>query len=240
MITLQDITLKEYTLEKLPLVKKLREKHFASDTEVCIERAELMTNYLRTHSGNKESPQLMRAKAINHYLSKRQALFLDDNLLGGSTTSKLIGAPLYPEFMGLSIWPELDTISTRKSNPQILTSKEADTCNFEIFPYWMDKTVMEITRKKFDTPLSLQLLEKIVYYISGKAGCISHCVPNYSRIINEGAEAIINEAAKKEKNLLAQHDEERDAHQIDFYKSVQVALQGIINYAQNLADEANK
>lgn len=240
MITLPDITLQDYSLEKLPLVKRLREQHFDASTEVCIERAELMTNYLKAHSENNETPQLSRAKAINHYLSARKALFLDDNLLGGGTTSKLIGAPLYPEFMGLSIWPELDTISTRGSNPQILTEEEADKCNFDIFPYWMDRTVMEITRKRFDNPVSLQLLEKIVYYISGKAGCISHCVPDYSRIINEGAESIIEEAAEKEKILANEPDESRDEHQIAFYQGVQVALQGIINYAHNLSEEAIK
>lgn len=238
MITLPDITLQDYTVDKLPLVKRLRKKHFNTSTEVCIERADLITNYLKAHSGNNESPQLSRAKAINYYLSNRKALFLDDNLLGGGTTSKLIGAPLYPEFMGLSIWPELDTISSRDSNPQILTEEEADKCNFDIFPYWMDRTVMEITRKRFDNPVSLQLLEKIVYYISGKAGCISHCVPDYSRILNEGAEAIIEEAAEEEKILTNQPAESRDEHKIAFYQGVQVALQGIINYALNLSGEA--
>ena len=176
MITLPDIGLKDFLLDNLILVKKLRDLHFKTPTEVCIERAGLITAFLKNEALSNDGPQVTRAKAINHFLSHRKVNFHDDNLLGGSTTSKPFGAPLYPEFMGLSIWAELDTISTRAINPQKLSEEEAEKCNFEIFPFWMDNTVMEKTRKRFNNPLSMQLLEKIVYYISGKAGCISHCV----------------------------------------------------------------
>jgi pyruvate-formate lyase len=147
---------------------------------------------------------------------------------------------MYPEFMGLSIWAELDTISKRTINPQKLTEEEADKCNFEIFPYWMDNTVMEKTRKKFNNPLSLQLLEKIVYYISGKAGCISHCVPDYSRALNEGLESIINEAEASKNELLMNGPVSDSEKNIAFYDAVQIALQGIINYATNIAKTAKE
>ncbi|MDD5571219.1 MAG: pyruvate formate lyase family protein [Bacteroidales bacterium] len=227
MITLPDICLKEFNLDNLPLVKKLRSLHFKTQTEVCIERAELITEFLKNNKNSNDDSQVTRAKAVNHYLSNRKIFFHDDNLIGGATTSKAIGAPLYPEFMGLSIWAELDTISSRATNPQKLTEEAAEKCNFDIFPYWMDNTVLEKTRKKFNSPLSLQLLEKIVYYISGKAGCISHCVPDYSRALNEGLEIIINEAKAKENTN-------------DFYKAVQVSLQGIINYAKNISETAKE
>ena len=238
MVTLSDIRLKEFQLENLPLINKLRTLHFKTHTEVCIERAALMTDFLKQDKSLTDDFQVVRAKAINHYLSNRKIVFHDDNLLGGSTTSKAIGAPMYPEFMGLSIWAELDTISKRTINPQKLTEEEADKCNFEIFPYWMDNTVLERTRKKFNNPLSLQLLEKIVYYISGKAGCISHCVPDYSRALNEGLESIINEAETKKDELLMGGLAGESEKNIAFYDAVQIALQGIINYAANISQTA--
>ena len=235
MITLPDISMKAVRLDTLPLVKKLRDLHFGTQTEVCIERAALITEFLQNNRNPGDDFQVTRAKSVSYYLSKRKVSFHDDNLLGGSTTSKAIGAPLYPEFMGLSIWAELDTISNRKINPQKLTAEEIESCNFDIFPFWMDNTVMEKTRKKFSNPLSLQLLEKIVYYISGKAGCISHCVPDYSRALNEGLESIISEAKLKETELSAGTPGDENAKKIAFYQAVQLALQGIINYATNIA-----
>jgi len=240
MVTLSDISLKDFQLENLPLVKNLRTAHFKTQTEVCIERAYLITDFLKQDKGINDDFQVTRAKAISHYLSNRKIVFHDDNLLGGSTTSKAIGAPMYPEFMGLSIWAELDTISKRTINPQKLTEEEADKCNFEIFPYWMDNTVLEKTRKKFNNPLSLQLLEKIVYYISGKAGCISHCVPDYSRALNEGLESIINEAEMYKNELLMGGPAGESENKIAFYDAVQIALQGIINYATNISKTASE
>jgi formate C-acetyltransferase len=240
MVTLTDISLKDFQLENLPLIRNLRTMHFNTPTEVCIERADLITEFLKQDKGLDDDFQVTRAKAISHYLCNRKIVFHDDNLLGGTTTSKAIGAPMYPEFMGLSIWAELDTISKRTINPQKLTEEEADKCNFEIFPYWMDNTVMEKTRKKFNNPLSLQLLEKIVYYISGKAGCISHCVPDYSRALNEGLESIINEAEASKNELLMNGPVSDSEKNIAFYDAVQIALQGIINYATNIAKTAKE
>ena len=45
-VTLKDITLAEYTLESLPLLKRLREGLLAKKPEVCIERARHYTKYL--------------------------------------------------------------------------------------------------------------------------------------------------------------------------------------------------
>ncbi|MBN1760738.1 MAG: hypothetical protein JW863_20585, partial [Chitinispirillaceae bacterium] len=239
MVTLDDISLADITLDTIPLVKRLRELHFATRTAVCIERADLMTGWFMQYDSGDADPQELRAGAVAHYLSNRVATFHDDNPIGGATTSKPIGAPLYPEFMGLAIWPELDTISKRKANPQSMTAEEIDTCNFKIFPYWMDRTVLEVTRRKFESPLSLQLLEKIVYYISGKAGCISHCVPDYSRALTEGLNVIIDEAAQRERAYIGNPTGDPEVgRSLAFFRAVQASLKGIINYATSIARAA--
>lgn len=239
MVTLDDISLADITLDALPLIKQLRELHFATRTAVCIERALLMTDYLKRHDSGEEDPQVLRAGAVANYLSNRIATFHDDNLIGGATTSKPIGAPLYPEFMGLAIWPELDTISTRKTNPQTMTSEEIAACNLKIFPYWMDRTVLEVTRKKYNNPRSMRLLEKMVYYINGKAGCISHCVPDYSRALHEGLSAIIHEAAEREKAFIGNPTADPEVgRRCAFFRAVQLSLGGIIKYATTLSKAA--
>jgi len=237
-ITIDDISLSEYTPDKFPLIRKLRDAHFKTPTEVCIERAAMITRYMKRHSEQNGSVELLRAKAVSYYLSEREALFHDDNLLAGATTSKSIGAPLYPEFLGLTIWPELETISTRSINPQILTKEDQEKLNMEIFPFWIDGNVLEETRKRFDNPKCMKLFERVIFYIAGKAGCISHCVPTYERALHIGLNAVIKEAAEKEASLLeGPHDDEK-REQIDFYQAVQISMQGIINYAQNLSKKA--
>ncbi len=232
-LTLSDPRVSHVLLENLPRIHSLREAHFDTDSEVCIERARWITDYMKNLRPGGEPMIISRARAVNHYLANREPCFFDDNLLAGSTTSKPLGAPLYPELLGLTIWPELETISDRKINPQKLSPEDAEHCNLEIFPYWMDRTVLEVTRKKFDNPLPLRLMEKIVFFINGKAGCISHCVPHFDTAIEKGLSHIIADAAKREKAA-------NDAMGKEFYRAVQIAMSGIIAYATRLSLAAQK
>jgi len=255
-VTLSDISLSEFTLHDelqdaevkkthLKLIENLRTQHFATRTEVCIERAKYITEYMKNKENAGDPPEITRAKAIRHYMANRDPIFHDDNLLAGSTTSKRIGAPLYPELLGMTIWPELDTISSRPINPQILSDKDAELCNLEIFPYWIDRTVLEVTRKRLieqygETPDCLRLMEKIVFYISGKAGCISHCIPSYEKVLHKGMNSIIEEANQKTENLRAGDQTESSREKINFYESVRISMEGVIAYANNLSGEAKK
>lgn len=46
-VTLQDIKLKKYSFENLPLLKRLRKELLSKKPAVCIERAKYFTEYLR-------------------------------------------------------------------------------------------------------------------------------------------------------------------------------------------------
>ena len=197
-VTLKDITLAEYTLESLPLLKRLREGLLAKKPEVCIERARHYTKYLE-NAPEDEPAELRYANAAKYFLSKKASIFFDDNLLAGTTGSKPFSAPVYPEWTGLTIWPELDTISDREKNPLKLTREEADDLNYKIFPYWMERNILEYTRKKHGNPKCMRIFERIVFFLATKAGCISHTVPCYKVALEKGVEHIIEEAASREK-----------------------------------------
>ncbi len=216
---------------RLPLLHRLLAGHYQNKAAVDIERAVLMTDYFKQTEGDKIPMPIRRAGAIKAYLSQRKIFFHDDNLLGGATTGKALGAPLYPEFFGLSIWPELHSISTRPANPQILAPKDAETLNFEVFPYWMERTISEEVRKV--DPYRQSLLEKLIIYTISKAATISHTTPCYEKVLNKGIAAIIKDAAEKEAFS-------PEADKKVFYQSVQVAMQGILDYAANISTAATK
>lgn len=240
-LTLQDITLAEYRLDRLPRLDRLRSELSNARPEVCIERARFVTRYLKELSTEDEPMETRCARAVAYFLSRKAPLFFDDNLLAGTTASKPFAAPVYPELTGLTIWPELDTISTRPANPLKLSKAEAEELNFTIYPYWMERTVLEATRKRARYPESMKLFERIVFFIASKAGTISHTIPDYSVALEKGLEHLIAEAALREATLRAKRsltlEETRSLH---FFEAVQVALGGILAYAGNLADEADR
>ncbi len=236
---LKDIRLQEYTLDNLPLLARLRKGLLHTRPAVCIERARHVTKYLRDMSREDEPMMTRYAGAVAHFLKEKQAFFFDDNLLAGTTCAKPFGAPVYPEWTGMTIWPELEVINTREKNPQQLTAAEADELNFEIYPYWMDRNVLEVTRKRHHNPPCMRLFERIVFFIGSKAGTISHTVPYYELALEKGVAYIIAQAALKEASLKAQgplNDEQ--SRSLQFYQAVQTALEGVLAYARRLSERA--
>ncbi|MGB5987799.1 MAG: pyruvate formate lyase family protein [Desulfobacterales bacterium] len=240
-ISLEDIRLSDYTLDTLPRLKQLRQRLLGEPARICIERAQWITRYYRNGDNPQEPTEIRYAKAVNHFLNQKAPRFFDDNLLAGSTTSKPFGAPVYPEYTGLHIWPELDTISERTRNPQILSKEDAETLNFEIYPYWMERNVLEYTRKKHNNPPCMRLFERIVFFLATKAGCISHTVPDYRLALHQGLAHIMETAATKADRIRAQNSRSpQNQQQLEFYEAAQIAMAGVIHYARNLSREARR
>ena len=236
---LQDPYLADYTLKDFPRLLALRNRRFGIKPTICIERAELLTKYHKENgfetdkNGSPINPNLRQAEALRYVLSNKKPIIWDHHLIAGSTTTKEVGVPLYPEFIGTMIWNELKTIQKRTLNPNNLSAEDAEKLDIEIFPYWQDRTVREYCRRKFDYPLSQQLDERWVLYFLMKNNAISHTIPDFSTVINVGLMSLIKQAAQKE-------GETKDQDQINFYQSMQIALSGVMTYTENLSKEASR
>ena len=238
-VTLTDIRIADQNLDTMPLLNTLRRNSFSTKAEVCIERANYVTTFLRDMAQPEESMEIRYSRAVNHFLTNKLPLFPDDSLLAGTTSSKPFGAPVYPELTGMTIWPELDTMSAREKNPQRISREDADELNLNIFPYWMERNILEATRSREGNPPCMKLFERIVFFIASKAGAISHTVPCYTTALEKGLEALITEAASHEQQLTGKDTLSADeTQQLDFYRATQIALQGIIAYATRLSNKA--
>ena len=252
---LPDLYLKNY--ERTDRVNNLREAYFRAMPEICTERPRFITKYSRNNNyfGKKRVSVFEKAKMYRYVLENRvpivfhncayeycgqgremeQFEFEDSTMFAGSTTGKFKGVLLYPEFLALSIWPELDTISTRLRNPYHLSEKEAEELNKTIFPYWMDDTILEIGRARFpkdSTQASaLKLMQNLVFFLGSKNNCISHTIPDFSRVVSFGLRTMIGEAGEK-------RDSAGDPGKREFYCAVIEVLKGIITYSQNLSAKA--
>ncbi len=229
-----DRSLAELSLDKLDTIRELKHRFVNEKTSVCIERAIYLTESMRATEG--EPMIIRRAKGLANYLSKRSIIFHDSNMLGGATTSKPLGAPVYPETLGMAIWPELEVISDRKNNPQQLTDDEAEVLNFQIFPYWMDRTVLEVARAKGEADTGISLMERLVYFMAGKSSVISHTTPYYVDVLDKGLLAMIDDAKARCKACADKGDDDGK----NFYEAMQICMQGIIDYATHISEAAAK
>lgn len=267
-IKLPDIALKDVRLTER--VSELRKGYFRAMPEMCIERPRLVTRFAVENGLFKQDriSILDKARTYRYVLENRSLVVLHSqacekdkrggklttfelenrhiSLFAGSTTSKFKGVPLYPEFLALAFWPELETISRRERNPYGITNEEIHELNYDIFPHWIDNNVLELTRKKMlrkdgekdnvrgkKDPPDITLLKRLVFFLTSKPYTISHTIPDFSRAIKIGLREMIHEANEKKNKT-------NDGDKKEFYAAIAEALEGIIAYSKRLADEAER
>ncbi|MCD6499797.1 MAG: hypothetical protein J7M25_16005 [Deltaproteobacteria bacterium] len=246
MVQLKDVTLREALLTDR--IEGLRRIYFDTIPEICVERPRLITQFHLEHGllGQEGISSLDKARAYRFVLEHREPIVYHTNarrrdgsvipvehrsLLAGSTTSKYKGVPMYPELLALTLWPELDTVSHRGANPYYLSERDAQILNEEVFPHWMDWSVLEVAQKGFKGA-GFRLLQKLVFFLASKPTCISHTIPDFSRAVREGLRGIIEDARKRQ-GRATKADR-------DFYRAVEEALEGIISYSRRLAEQAER
>ena len=246
----KELGLKDITLKTMPRLQRMRDRHFnfAGKPAICTELPRNITTFwkekLYKPLDEDDSPELKAGelyqyagKLYQYVMEQKEPIIAQDNLLAGTTTTKPLGVLLYPDLYSLCIWPELETIATRKKNPFDITPEQIKELNSVIFPYWLKQdTIMEATRKalKGSDKECATLQERLVYYLVSKPECISHTIPHYGMVVEQGLAEIIRKA-REEENKPGKSKEQKD-----FYQAVQQALQGIITYAGHLADEADR
>ena len=268
--TLQDLSLQYLKLEDMPVVKWWRERLFAEEgtPEICDELPRLLTEFLRSTEAQAMSPYTRRAQALNYIFSNKKALVKDTDLLPGQTTTSFVGPVIYVDTIGYCIWPELKSVSTRSQNPFNIKPEVAERLNKEIFPYWLNRKVVqevaryseydtenykddgrdevdggmvgdlpsidpELKKRAGETPKCLALMERVAFYLSDKATCVSHTVPDFGRALKYGLNGLINQAnADKEKQT--------EENQREFLQGVITVFEGAKVYAEHLAEAAEQ
>lgn len=157
----------------------------------------------------------------------------DRSPFAGSTSSRYKGVLIYPEFLALTLWPELRDLPRRTTNPYQISGTEVDELDRDVFPKWLDSSLLEVCRRMHpEVERELGLLEKLVFFIASKPNCISHTIPDFSRAVRDGLRAVVQDAER--------HLETCKAEQRDFYLAVIEVLEGILVYARHLADKAKE
>ncbi len=92
-------------------VSRLRERIVHAPREACIERARYLTESMSAHW--EEHPLTRISKALAHILENVSAIIREDELIVGCRTSKLKGAPLFPENKSRWIEGDVDSFEER-------------------------------------------------------------------------------------------------------------------------------
>ncbi|UCG83178.1 MAG: formate C-acetyltransferase/glycerol dehydratase family glycyl radical enzyme [Dehalococcoidia bacterium] len=224
---------RERTLDSFPRLSRLHEELLAAKREVCVQRVRYLTEYMRGPDIWFEPPVIRRAKAVAHILRNLEIRIYPDELLVGGISSKRIGAVIYPEFIGLLIWPELEELRTREVDPLEITDEEIRELDEEVFPFWQGKVLADYADQYASPPTPVSLLEKFGFFLLTEAGGISHTAPDIEKLLKVGLQGIIDEASKRIEDIDGSTGADpEELRKRSFYRAVEIACQGLIEYAR--------
>ncbi|MBI4508743.1 MAG: formate acetyltransferase [Deltaproteobacteria bacterium] len=233
-----DPYLSRYSLEDFPRLAALRAAHFDTVPEVCPERPLLLTRWFRENgferdkSGEPWNPVLRQAHAFKFLMEHRRPMIRENDLIGGTTTSKDVGVVLYPDAHGVLLWGELYSIGDRPLNPCRVSKETARLLADQVFPFWLHRTFREWVREKYHAPLCQRLDERFAVYFIWKTVAVSHTIPDFPKILRLGARGIMAEIDEK----LA-----RVAHGGgEALRAMRLCLEGLVAYARNVASKARR
>jgi formate C-acetyltransferase len=187
-------TLEIVKTEARARLQSLREVMLATPYSVCIQKARLITEFMKSPEGQIGPMILRRAGALEYILDNVEVIINDDELIAGAPASRRISAMLHPDLAGLLLWPELHELSTRETNPMQISDEEIAQLETEIFPFWSERSVAAYAGK-FSTPQqSMDMLMQIGYYILTQFAGISHITPNYEKVLKKGFGGITEDA----------------------------------------------
>ncbi|MCJ7522630.1 MAG: formate C-acetyltransferase/glycerol dehydratase family glycyl radical enzyme, partial [Dehalococcoidia bacterium] len=231
----------EKSLDSFPRLSRLLDEILKAKKEVCVQRARYLTEYMKGPDAWFEPPAIRRAKAVSHILNNLEINIYPDELLIGGISSKRVGAVVYPEFIGLLIWPELEELRGREVDPLEISDEEIRELDKEIFPFWPGKVLADYADKFTSPAMPVSLLEKFGFFLLTEAGGISHTAPDIPKLLDVGLQGLIDEAKRKIEDIDSSTGiNPGELRKRSFYKAVMIACEGVIGFARRCREEALK
>ncbi len=214
-------------------VARLRERIINAPQEVCIERARYLT---RSMSENWDKDPLTRMSlALEHILENISVTIRPDELIVGCRTSKLKGAPLFPENKIRWIEGDVDNFDKRVVQRALITEDEKKEVQEEIVPFWEGKTVEDYFEAKLPEDVMEDIDKYIFTFMLEITYGIGHFTMDHSQVLSCGLSGIIDKAQKAFEQLEEGDQKSDKGH---FYQAVIRSLKAAVSFAKRYASLA--
>jgi pyruvate-formate lyase len=227
---LPDPALSSLTLLEFPRVQRSLRRLLAARPRICTERAVALTEAASRLARDADTPAvLLRARQIAHVLHSKTARVREDDVVLGTTTSHDLGVPVYPELSHVLLWPELLTLELRDSLPIELSREDHERLDRFVFPFWMGRNVVDVASQASGLqPLIGWLAGSRPFHLGVQDGVAA--IPDLPTVLRRGLRAVADQA--RDAQTLASQP------QAASHQATTLVIEGVIGYAQRLADQA--
>ncbi len=211
-------------------VERLRHRIVHAPMEICVERARYLTQAMAMNWN--QHPLSRISCALENILHNIAVIIREDELIVGCRTSKLKGAPLFPENKVRWIEGDLEGFNERHYQRVQIEPFEMEEIARDIIPFWKGKTVEEY----FESLLPPDVFEDMNKYIFAIlleiTNGVGHFTMDYDTMMKQGLTGIIAEAETRCQALLP---EEQNSEKGLFYKATVRTLRAAIAFANRYA-----
>jgi len=221
-------------MEGLTRVERLRRKIIEAPQEVCAERAKFFTRSMSEHWD--EHPLTRISMALWDILDNISVIIRPDELIVGCRTSKLKGAPLFPENKATWLEGDVDAFDQRVLQRALITEEEKRILHEEVLPFWEGRTV----ENHLDDLLPADVMEDMDKYVFTMmleiTYGIGHFTMDHPLVLRQCLRVII-EDTRARLDILGDDDESRE--KALFYEAVIRSLEATRRFAERYADKAD-
>ncbi len=218
-----------------PRIEKLLEKYWECSPEVDIERARIYTRSYKETEG--EDVLYRRAKAFKAYCEQREIDIPDFQLIVGASARKPRGGVVDPVFHCGWLSEEVDTISTRKQDPYMISEEDKRELKEEIFPYWKGQTVSEHWIKQIPSYIrDLAVKTGIIDVEIKTQSAAGETAPYWEMLMTRGIASIKAEAQEIIESLDETDPEDYD--KLIFMHASVMTLEGMETYIRRYGELA--
>ena len=214
-------------------VERLRERIIDAPREACVERARYLTQSMAANW--RLHPLTRMSMALEHILQNMSVAIRDDELIVGCRTSKLNGAPLFPENKSKWIEGDLEAFGQRVLQEVLITEEEQRELKQDILPFWSGRTVEDRLEELLPPDVAKDMDKYIFTMVLEITYGIGHFTMNHPKVLKLGLSGIIAEAEERYNALTP---EERLGDKGLFYDALIRSLRATILFANRYADLA--
>ena len=213
-----------------PRTERLKQAYMQHRPSLCAERSVLVTeSYKATEA---LPPVLRQALAFDKVLSEMPIWIQDGELIVANLASRPRGAFLFPEYDYAWLMKELDTISTRKVDPWILSDGDKAGLKSSM-DYWKGKTLAAIADALTVDEVRQAERNSLMDIRMAKQGGIGHIAPDIEGVISLGLNSFIEAAEEHIRRLDLTNPD--DYAKLPFLRAVVIADKAVIKWAGRFA-----
>lgn len=217
-------------------IQQAKDAYVNNKPSISYERAKIWTESYQKTEGQPEA--IRRAQAFKDVCEQLIVTIFPGELIVGAVGEFRKCGILTPEFSWTWVDKEMDHFSDRVQDPYEMTDEQREFVRQNVFPYWKGKSLEEAFLAQIPAETAKVAVDTGIVDCDSKwRQSVGEITPDYEDVLfKKGFQGIIDTCREKMEALSLSNP--ADLEKFDFYRSIILVSEGIIELASRYAAKA--